>query len=618
MTWDRKRARKTYAIAHWSEGYFDIDSDGHLCVYPKGNESEGKIDLYEVAQNIRQAGLCAPVLVRFTDILRHRVDRLESAFAQSRQTHQYQGQYYPVYPIKVNQQRGVIDGIKNQGAKTVGLEAGSKSELQAIVSFRPRGAVICNGYKDRTYIRLALIAKRLGLDVYIVIEKLSEFQCILDESRLLGISPQLGVRVRLSSIASGKWQNSGGTRSKFGLNPANLLNLVDQIRQAGLSDSLTLMHFHIGSQVSNIGDIKVALKEAGRHYSELRNQGNPISVVDVGGGLGVDYEGTRSRRDFSINYSLDEYAESIVKGFAAVCKEYGLPHPNIMTEAGRAMTAHHAVLITRVCDIESTEKHPSPSARTDQRKRLDAASPRSVLEGYHDALFNLEQARLKYLEGTLNIRELAEADRSFSAICCNIRDCLDRDIRAHRELYDELNEKLADKVFCNFSLFQSMPDVWAIQQVFPIMPLQRLNEEPTQRAVIQDLTCDSDGVINAYVDSQNIEKTLRIHAIENQEDYFIGFFLLGAYQEILGDMHNLFGDTHSVNVELDDTGDYHFIDPVKGDCIGDLLRYIGVDPMLAEQRFNELLSEAELDPAELERYRRDFVSGLNAYSYLEL
>jgi len=621
--WNTDLSREIYAIEHWSEGYFDIHPGGHVVVHPARDPDKGAVDIVEVVRSVRQEGLSLPILVRFTDILRHRITCLTEAFDKAQTDMEYQGRYTPVYPIKVNQQRAVVDGILHNGQNPVGLEAGSKSELLAIIALSNAGTVICNGYKDRSYIRLALIGRSLGLNVFIVIEKLSELDIVIEESASLGIEPQLGVRVRLSSISAGKWQNSGGEKSKFGLHNGEILKLVSRLQQAKVLDWLKLMHFHMGSQIADISDVKTALREAGRYYAELHALGVNIQVADVGGGLGVDYEGSRSTSECSINYSIDEYAQSIVRAFCEICAEYALPHPDLVTESGRAMSAHHAVLITHITDIESVPEDAAPPIASEAKPLQDLAdclkriATESVLGVYHDAQFDLAEARAMFVQGKLSLSELAEAERMNAAVCHQVQRRLDIRLRSHRELLDELNERLADKVFCNFSLFQSMPDAWAINQVFPVMPLQRLNEEPTRRGVIQDLTCDSDGRIDAYIDHQSLEATLRLHAITHGESYLIGIFLVGAYQEILGDMHNLFGDTHSVNVELDGRGGYRLVDPMHGDGADDMLRYVHIDPEALERAYRKKLIEAQLPAERRKLFESELMAGLVSYTYLE-
>jgi len=621
--WSAELSREVYSVEHWGEGYFDVGKKGNVIVHPTRNPLQGGVDLVEIAQSARAEGLSLPVLVRFIDILRDRVARLNQAFETSRREYGYKGHYTPVYPIKVNQQRGVVDGILGSSADPVGLEAGSKSELLAILALSRAGMVICNGYKDRSYIRLALIGRRLGLNVFIVIEKLSELDVVLSESAALHIEPQLGARIRLSSISAGKWQNSGGEKSKFGLHGAEILKLVDRLAETGKLGWLKLMHFHMGSQIADIGDVKIALREACRYFAELHALGAVIEVADVGGGLGIDYEGTRSTSECSMNYNIDEYAHSIVRAFSEICVEHDLPHPHLVTESGRAMSAHHAVLITHVTDIETVPEDigagPTCQAKPlqDLAECLRRLPTESVLGIYHEACFDLAEARAMFVQGRLRLAELAVAERLNAAVCLGVQKRLDVRLRAHRELLDELNERLADKVFCNFSLFQSMPDAWAIDQVFPVMPLQRLHEEPTRRGVIQDLTCDSDGRIAAYIDQQSLEPTLRMHPIAPGEPYLIGIFLVGAYQEILGDMHNLFGDTHSVNIELDGRGGYRLIDPRHGDGADDMLRYVHIDPEELERAYRKKLLEARLPPGQRKLYESELMAGLSGYTYLE-
>lgn len=623
MKWNIEQANETYAIEHWGEGYFRINQKGHVSATPSGMAGTGEIDLYELAETIRKEGLSLPVLARFTDILADRVKLLKNAFERACTDYGYQGKYMPVYPIKVNQERGVVEGIMNNGFHPVGLEAGSKSELLAILALSNAGTVICNGYKDQSYIRLALIGLSLGLNLYIVVEKMSELELILTESEALGIQPQLGVRIRLSSIGGGKWQNSGGEKSKFGLHAGEVLKLVNRLKEKDRLDSLKLMHYHMGSQVADIGDIKTALREAGRYYCELHQLGARIRVADVGGGLGIDYEGTRSVGECSVNYSIDEYAESIVQAFSEICAEYQLPEPNLLTESGRAMSAHHAVLITNIINVEKVEDDSSQDVSSDAKPVRDLAEclrclpTESPLGIYHDAQFDLAEARTMYVQGKMTLTELAEAERLNAAISHAVRRRLDTRLRAHRQVLDELNERLADKVFCNFSLFQSMPDAWAIDQVFPVMPLQRLDEEPTRRAVIQDLTCDSDGKIDFYLDRQSLETTLPCHEQNPSENYLIGIFLVGAYQEILGDMHNLFGDTHSVNIKLDGKGGYKMTDVRRGDAIDELLRYVHIDPEELKRAYHKKLVEADLPQDKRKMYESELIAGLGGYTYLD-
>ncbi len=602
--WSIEQSKQLYAIQQWGNGYFSINNSGHVCVKPQANCAT-EIDLFDVAQALKNKGLSFPVLVRFTDILRDRIQQLQQAFDAARSAHDYRGHYTPVYPIKVNQQGHVVESIV--GAEHIGLEAGSKPELLAILGLAKRGGtIVCNGYKDRLYIRMALMGQLMGLSVFIVIEKPSELELILEEADKLKVKPLIGLRVRLSTISAGKWQNSGGEKSKFGLHASEVLQLIARLKQVEMLDCLQLMHFHMGSQIANIHDIKVALKEANQFYLQLRQLGANITTVDAGGGLGVDYDGSGSRRECSINYSMAEYAENIVRSFAEFCAEHQLPQPNIITESGRAITAHHAVLITNVTEVESLQS--SHSATT-----LISAN---ITEAYHNAQFDMAEARTQFVQGDLSLTELADAEKHYVGLCQQIQNALNINNHHHREIQQELDEKLADKVFCNFSLFQSMPDIWGIEQIFPILPIHQLEQQPTRRAVLQDLTCDSDGRIDQYVDHQNISHTLPLHQIDDNQDYLIGFFMVGAYQEILGDMHNLFGDTHSINLELSADG-YQFSDFMAGENVSELLDYVHINTEQLKAAYQQKLDASGLSAEQKHSFAQELLNGLNAYTYLE-
>jgi arginine decarboxylase len=594
--------KQVYAIKQWSEGYFDINEQGHVIACPQKQKTQQPIDLYDLAKKLHEQGLDLPVLVRFSDILADRIAHLNRAFATAQQNHGYQGGYTAIYPIKVNQQYDVLDSITQQN---VGLEAGSKPELLAILAF-PNQFVVCNGYKDRAYMRIALIGSQISR-LFIVIEKKSELDLLLQEAKILGIRPKIGVRLRLSSMSSGRWQNSGGSKSKFGFSAVKVLEFIEHLQETGYLDCLTLLHFHIGSQVANLHDIKIAIKEAARHYVELQRLGVAIQYMDVGGGLGVDYEGTSSRSDFSMNYSIEEYADTIVKILGETCDKHQLPHPHIFTESGRAMTAHHCVLITNIVEVEQV-----PSPRLPQQTVI---THNSASEDYHNAQFNLAQIHHDYLHGHLSLKQLAQAEREYTEISQQIRKKLDVNVRAHREILDTLNERLADKIFCNFSLFQSLTDVWALAQIFPIMPLQRLNEPVNHRAIIQDITCDSDGRISSYLDSQSIEKTLPIHAISQDEVYYMGFFMVGAYQEILSDLHNLFGDVNCANIKTDEAGNYYIANVIQGDKAIDLLKYVDISADFLTQSYQNKL--AVISSEKRPMYMEELQAALNAYTYLK-
>jgi arginine decarboxylase len=620
--WSINESRRLYQIPAWSEGYFDINEAGHMIAQPAKAENHA-IDLYQLACQLKEQGQTPPVLLRFTDILQHRVDALCEAFTQARQQYNYQSAYTAVYPIKVNQQRKVIEDIIRHGGNRIGLEAGSKPELLTIVALStPGSTVICNGYKDQEYIRIALIGQQLGLRVFIVVEKISELKMIIRIAKEMGITPRLGVRVRLASVAEGNWQNTGGEKSKFGLHSAQVIEAVEELKAAGWLDCLQLLHFHIGSQISNIQHFQRGLREGTRFFCELRKMNVPIVYADVGGGLGIDYEGTQSRNYCSVNYTIQAYAETVILAFADICQQHDLPQPEIITEAGRAMTAHHAMLITNVTGVEqvpgliepAAAKSGEPDVVKELWKLLQVLNKKSAVQNWHDASHLFEETKEMFVKGLIDLQQRARVEALFYSICRKTQELLKND---QHELLDELNEKLADKYFCNFSLFQSMPDSWAIDQIFPIVPLHRLNERPTQRAMIEDLTCDSDGMVKKYVDGDGITTSLPIHAPVEHESYLIGIFLLGAYQEILGDMHNLFGDTASVNVELLPDGNYQLTEIHQGDSVADLLDYVNISGKTLEYCYKQKINAASLDKYLETQYLNELIQGLGGYTYLE-
>jgi len=627
MTWSIEDTREIYNIAHWSDGYFDISEAGELVARPDPDRPHFSINLGKLVAEMEDRGMPLPLLVRFNDILHDRIDRLCDAFANARTRFDYQGQYRAVYPIKVNQQHDVVEQLlKYGGEERFGLEAGSKPELMAVLAVaRPGSVIICNGYKDREYIRLALIGEQVGHRVFVVIENLSEVGLVLAEAKRMGVKPRIGVRVRLASVGKGKWQNSGGEKSKFGLSASQILAAIGMLREAGQLDALQLVHYHLGSQLANIRDIQRALRECARYFAELRALGVPIAWVDVGGGLGVDYEGTNSRSHCSTNYSVQEYANKVVNALADICNEHDLPHPNIISESGRALVAHHAVLITNVIEIEeapgaSVPNAPSeddPTILHDLWRGYSGISKRSALEAYHDAVYYISEAKSMYVLGQISLEQWARIEEIYFASCFKVREILQNNPGVHNEILDELNEKLADKLFCNFSLFQSLPDAWAIDQIFPVLPLNHLDKRPERRAILQDITCDSDGKIDQYVDGEGIEPTLPLPRYENGGPHLIGMFMVGAYQEILGDMHNLFGDTHSVHVELNPDGSYSFVNPLDGDTVSDMLVYVDFDPKDILNAYRNKLAASGLAKETQKQYLEELTLGLSGYSYLE-
>jgi arginine decarboxylase len=623
MTWSPADARRQYNLPGWSGGYFDVGAGGRLLARPGGTPDAAAIDLRALVDRLHEDGLTLPVLVRFTDILRSQVDRLHGAFGAAMSAHDYGARYTAIYPVKVNQQQHVVDAIVAHGGTRIGLECGSKPELMAVTGSLPSGGtIVCNGYKDAEYIRLALIAQRLGHRVVLVIEKLSELELILATAATLDAQPELGLRVRLSAVTSGNWQNTGGDRSKFGFTAAGALALVERLRSAGRLDCLTLLHCHPGSQIASIEVFREALLEVARTWVALCADGVPIRTVDVGGGLGVDYEGTASRSDCSMNYDIARYAQTVVEVFAQTARAHRLPQPDLMTESGRALTAHHAVLITNVLDTERVLREVGPADADDAipvqelRAALERCTADNALANYVEAGDYLVALRDQYLNGEIGLAQRARGESLYYALCGRVQAFLAAAHSAAPEL-DRINRRLADKYFCNFSVFQSMPDVWGIDQVFPIVPLQRLDERPTRRATLHDLTCDSDGHIERYVDDHGVESTLPVHAVADDESYLLGFFLLGAYQEILGDMHNLFGDTDAVNVEYDGHGGYRLVDPRHGDTVDELLRYVEYEPKRLMARYREKLNAAGLKGVERAACLQALEGGLFGTTYME-
>jgi len=630
--WTIDAARNLYNIEGWGAGYFDVNERGHVVVRPDRRHSERELDLYELAMDLEAQGVALPVLLRFSDVLRSRIEQLSDRFAAAVREFEYTGGYTTVYPIKVNQQRHVVEEIVQFGkARGVGLECGSKPELQAVLALSESTdhIIVCNGYKDHEFMRLALMGQKLGHRVFIVLEQLSEADVLLEVADELGVTPTAGVRIKLASAGAGRWAQSGGERSKFGLNPAQLVKLIDRLREAGRLDVLKLIHFHLGSQITDIRFIKAGLQEIARFYAELRNMGVDITHVDVGGGLGVDYDGTNSTSHASVNYTLQEYANDIIYTMAEACRERDLPMPHVISESGRALTAHHALLLLKVIDVESQAEPPLPQVVDDDpallhemvedyRAVLKPNLPaRKVIEIYHDASFDKERAQQLFNTGVLTLRQRAVAEQIYFGTVNALARIVNRDRDEFEEIAEELDAALVDRYFCNFSLFQSLPDSWAIDQLFPIMPIHRLGEEPTRRGTLQDVTCDSDGKIDRFVGDRNGRPSLELHEFHDGDDYILGIFLTGAYQEILGDLHNLFGDTNAVHIRLADSG-YEITDLVHGDTVTEVLNYVqfGASNLLATFR-RKVMNARGISRDEANAFIAEYVAGLEGYTYLE-
>jgi arginine decarboxylase len=573
------------------------------------------------------------VLLRFSDILRSRIEQLSERFQAAIREYGYTGGYTTVYPIKVNQQRHVVEEIVEYGHPYgVGLECGSKPELQAVLALSESTdhIIVCNGYKDHEFMRLALMGQKLGHRVFIVIEQVSEVDVLLEVADEMGVDPTIGLRIKLATESAGRWAQSAGEKSKFGLNAVQLVKVIDKLRSAGRLDIVKLIHFHLGSQIPDIRFIKAGLQEIARFYVELRQAGVDVTHVDVGGGLGVDYDGTGSSTSVaSVNYSLQEYANDIVYTMAEACRENEVPMPHLISESGRALTAHHAVILLKVIDVESQAEPPLPPIGDDEHAILHemvedyellkrgGLRPSKILEVYHDASFDKDRARQLFNSGVLDLRGLATAEQLYFAIMNMIAREVNRDRDEYEEILLELDATLVDRYFCNFSLFQSLPDHWAIDQLFPIMPVHRLDEEPVRRGTLQDVTCDSDGKIDRFVGDKSGRPSLELHEFRDGEDYVLGIFLTGAYQEILGDLHNLFGDTNAVHIKLTDRG-YDITDMVHGDTVTEVLNYVqfGASTLLTTWR-RKVNAARGLSRQEANQYVADFVAGLEGYTYLE-
>src|SRR5687768_3461310 len=631
--WTVASARSLYNIDGWGIGYFDINEEGHVVVRPDRNRPERELDLFELANDLEAQGVGLPLLLRFSDILRSRIESLNERFTKAREEFGYQGGYTTVYPIKVNQQRHVVEEIVDFGKTAgVGLECGSKPELQAVLGLAEHTdhMIVCNGYKDEEFMRLALMGQKLGHQVFIVLEQLSEVDVLLQVADELGVNPTAGVRIKLYSEGSGRWAKSGGEKSKFGLSTAQLVKLVDKLKALGRLDILKLIHFHLGSQITDIRYIKTGLQEIARYYAELRELGVEVTHVDVGGGLGVDYDGSGSTSQASVNYTLQEYADDVIYTLAEACKEHELPMPHVISESGRALTAHHALLLLTVIDVESNSERAIPDLTEEDHQLLhemladfrDASrknvSKRRIREIFHDVSFDKDRAHELFSSGVLSLRERAIAEQLYFGVVHALAQYVDRNRDQFEDIVTDLDATMTDRYFCNFSVFQSLPDSWAIDQLFPIMPIHRLDEEPTRRGTLQDVTCDSDGKIDHFVGWRKSKPSLELHAFRHGEPYVLGIFLTGAYQEILGDLHNLFGDTNAVHIKLTETG-YEIGDLVHGDTITEVLNYVQFNTQDLIATFRRKIANAgtRITRSEANAFIADYIAGLAGYTYLE-
>jgi arginine decarboxylase len=625
--WTTADAGELYDVASWGKGYFSVGSNGHLWVHPTKDATRG-IDLRELAEKLELRGISLPILVRFGEILQHRLGEMHQAFQNSIAEHGYKGSYCCVYPIKVNQQRQVVEEVFKFGRPYhFGLEAGSKPELLAVLAVADNETpIICNGFKDDEYIEMVMLAKKIGRQIIPVVEKYTELDLIVKHARRVGVRPVIGLRVKLASRGSGRWKSSGGYRSKFGLTVTEALQALETMKAAGMEDCIQLLHFHLGSQITNIRQIKAAVIEAARIYVELKRAGAGLNYLDVGGGLGIDYDGSQTDFESSVNYTLQEYSNDVVYHVQNVCDEAEVPHPTIISESGRAIAAYHSVLVFNVLGVsgfgdDSFEPVPDDAEQPliDLQETNRSLSSKNLLESFHDAQQALDSALNLFSLGYLPLVQRSQAENLYWAICRRIHR-MAKELEYFPEELESMDGMLSDTYFCNFSLFQSMPDSWAVKQLFPIMPIHRLNELPSRNGVLGDISCDSDGKIDQFIDRRDVRRTLPLHAF-NGEPYLLGAFLVGAYQEILGDLHNLFGDTNAVHVSLGENGDVILDTVIQGDTVREVLDYVQFNSKTLLEEFRRdvetALREGKIGYEESGRLLRFYEDGLNGYTYLE-
>lgn len=627
--WTIEDAKELYNINGWGVSYFGINEDGNVYVSPSKDQT--RIDLKEVMNELALRDVTTPVLLRFPDILDNRIEQTASCFQKAKEEYDYKAENFIIYPIKVNQMQPVVEEIISHGRKfNLGLEAGSKPELHAVIAVQCQSdsLIICNGYKDQSYIELALLAQKMGKRIFIVIEKLNELEIIAKAAKKLNVKPNLGIRIKLASSGSGKWEESGGDASKFGLTSSELLEALRILDEKGLHNCLRLIHFHIGSQITKIRRIQTALREAAQFYINLHKMGYNVDFVDCGGGLGVDYDGTRSpSSESSVNYTIQEYVNDCVYTFVDAANKNNIQHPNIITESGRSLAAHHSVLVIDVLETASLPRMSEEFEPTETDHQLvkdlyeiwDNLNPRSILEDWHDAEQIREEALDLFAHGIVDLKTRAEIEGMYWSICREI-NTLTKQLKHVPEELRKMDKLLADKYFCNFSLFQSLPDSWAIDQLFPILPIQRLDERPTRNATLQDITCDSDGKIANFVTNRHISHVLPVHQLKKTDQYYLGVFLVGAYQEILGDMHNLFGDTNAVHISVKD-GRYHIDQIIDGETVEEVLDYVQYNPKKLVRQLEIWVAKSvkagKISLEEGKEFLSNYRSGLYGYTYLE-
>lgn len=627
--WRPEDSAELYNVQGWGVGYVGVNSKGNVTICPKKNTGT-LVDLKELIDELALRDVAVPVLLRFPDILDDRIEKISACFTIAAQEYDYKGQYFSVYPIKVNQQRPVVEELVRYGKRfNIGLEAGSKPELHAVLAVMDNheALLICNGYKDEDFIELALLAQKMGKRIFIVVEKLNELRLIKSLADRLGVRPNIGIRIKLAASGAGKWEDSGGDQSKFGLNASELVDAVNYASENNLLDCIRLIHFHLGSQITNIRKIKSGLNEVAQYYAQMRKLGATIDFVDIGGGLGVDYDGSRSSVASSINYSIQEYANDAIATIVDIANKHNLPHPNLITESGRALTAHHSILVFNVLESASTPQWTSADRVTkkdheivrDLHNILVSLNSRGMMEAWHDAQQLREEMLDRFSLGMMDLPSRASAEKLYWTIAKRVH-ALAADIKQMPDEFRGLPRLLADKYFCNFSLFQSLPDAWAIDQLFPIMPIHRLHTKPTRLATLQDITCDSDGKIDRFIGQRDFVHTVPLHSLVEGEPYYLGVFLVGAYQEILGDLHNLFGDTNAVHILCTKDG-YEIQQVIDGETVADVLDYVQYNAKKLVRTMEGWVSAAvkskKITMQEGKEFLNIYRSGLYGYTYLE-
>ena len=629
--WNSVKSAELYGINAWGHGYFQITSDGFVAVNLRNPSGTVTVRLHDILKGVHERGMRLPVLLRFSDLLASRIELINQSFAKAIADYEYKGTYRGVYPIKVNQQQQAVLDVVTHGRKYHhGLEAGSKAELLAALAYMhdPHAYIVCNGYKDTEFIEIALNSLKMGLQTILVLERPEELELIVECAERLKVRPRIGIRVKLSTRVGGKWSDSGGDKSVFGLAPSQIIGVTDRMRELKMLDCLELLHYHLGSQVPNIREIRDSVKEASRFYVGLAKEGAKMGIFDIGGGLAIDYDGSHTNFASSANYDISEYCADVVEGIMTACDHEKVPHPTIISESGRALIGYYSVLLMDILGTASFETieapqdipEPIPEAVANLMDVSKNLRTKNLPEYFNDAFYYREEIQKAFRDGHITLRQHAAADRLFWHILTRIRQEVPKLKYVPEDLLG-LDDAMADTYYCNFSVFQSLPDAWAIEQLFPIMPIHRLNEKPERSAVLSDITCDCDGKIDTFIDLHDVKKSLPLHRVKPDEQYVLGAFLVGAYQETLGDLHNLFGDTHVVSIHIDEDGEIEYEEELEGDSISDVLSYVEYNPAEIVERYRKLTESAvkakRITPAERREILAGYEAGLRGYTYFE-